>query len=231
MLPSVMQLRLQQLEDNVTRVLKLLNDYEVELIDETDPGTKSKYQRRIAELRQQRDSYESELLSLQGQLKNNQSQATVSAISSQLQQIDKKLNWLAGSQAALHESILMHFAAEEKLLINSITQQLNESQAIEVETLLELVETHKISDQEANLVVSEINQILTLLKDNDIKLPSGNERIAEVLNQPTLDAKHALKVSIPIIPFILSYEGELGLGAGIKLKETWSYWKTKLLKG
>lgn len=62
MLPSIVQMRLKQLEDNVARVLKLLNDYEVELSDESDPGTKNKYRRRIEDLRKQRDEYESELI-------------------------------------------------------------------------------------------------------------------------------------------------------------------------
>ncbi|OYD99559.1 hypothetical protein [Nostoc sp. 'Peltigera membranacea cyanobiont' 232] len=66
------------------------------------------------------------------------------------------------------------------------------------------------------------------MKEKGFELPSGNEAIIEVLNHPTLDAKHALKVSIPIIPFILSYEGELGLGAGVKIREAWERWKTKL---
>ena len=48
---------------------------------------------------------------------------------------------------------------------------------------------------------------------------------------PEIDAKHALKVSIPIIPFILAYEGELGLGTGIKLKEVWKNLKSKFGKG
>lgn len=228
MLSSVVQLRLQQLENNVARVLKLLNDYEVELVDETDPGTKSKYYRRIDDLKQQRNSYESELVTLQEKLKNDQPQEVVSTISSQLQQIDKKLDWLAGSQVALHESISIYFTTEERFLINPIANQLSEAQVIEVKTVLEAVESNQISDNEANLAVSEINQLLALLKDRNVELPDGNEAIVEVLNQPTLDAKHALKVSIPIIPFILSYEGELELGAGIKLKETWNHWKAKL---
>lgn len=228
MLSSVIQLRLQQLENNVVRVLRLLNDYEVELVDETDPGMKSKYQRRIENLKQQKNSYESELITLQEQLKNDQPQEVVSTISSQLQQIDKKINWLSDNQFALCERLLMYFTAEERLLINPIANKLDEAQAIEVETVLEVIESNQISENEVNLVVSEIHQLLSLLRDRNIELPDGNEAIVEVLNQPTLDAKHALKVSVPIIPFILSYEGELGLNAGVKLKETWNYWKAKV---
>ena len=47
MLPATTQMRLKQLEGNVSRVLSLLNGYEVELLDESDPGTKNRYRRRI----------------------------------------------------------------------------------------------------------------------------------------------------------------------------------------
>ena len=59
-------------------------------------------------------------------------------------------------------------------------------------------------------------------------MPVSDKAIDEVINYPTLDTKHSLKLTIPLIPFILTYEGELGTGAGIKLKETWQNLKSKL---
>ncbi|MFM6080602.1 MAG: hypothetical protein ACKPCI_19180, partial [Dolichospermum sp.] len=43
--------------------------------------------------------------------------------------------------------------------------------------------------------------------------------LVEIINYPELDFKHKLKVAIPLIPFILDYEGELELGTGINLKQ------------
>jgi len=34
-----------------------------------------------------------------------------------------------------------------------------------------------------------------------------------------MDFKHRLKVAVPLIPFILDYEGEFELGTGINLKQ------------
>ncbi|OYD99205.1 hypothetical protein CDG79_39810, partial [Nostoc sp. 'Peltigera membranacea cyanobiont' 232] len=162
-----MQMRLQQLEDNVVRVLKLLNDYQVELSDESDPGTKNKYRRRIEDLKKQRDEYESELIVIQEQLTNEQPEGQVSIIASQLQQIDNKLNWLADSQAALHQVILAYFTTEEKALIAPIARQLEEAQIVEVQSVLEAVESNQVSEEETKLVVAQLQQTLALLKGKD----------------------------------------------------------------
>nr|MDZ8041998.1 hypothetical protein [Nostoc sp. CreGUA01] len=182
MLPSIMQIRLQQLEDNVARILKLLNDYEVELSDESDPGTKNKYRRRVEDLRKQRDEYENELIVIQKQLTNEQPEGQVSIIASQLQQIDNKLNWLADSQAALHQVILVYFTTEEKALIAPIAKQLEEAQIVEVKSVLEAVESNQVSEEETKLVIAQLQQTLALLKEKGFELPIGNEAIVEVLN-------------------------------------------------
>jgi len=228
MLPAIMQMRLKQLEGNANRVLSLLNDYEVELLDESDPGIKNKYRRRIEDLRQQHDNYEKELMTIQAQLTNKQPEEQISIIESQLQQIDKKLNWLAGGQVALYQAVLAHFTTEEMAIIEPIARHLKEAQVVEVESVLAAIESNQVSEEEIKLVVAQLKQAMASMREKDFALPSGNEAVIEALNYPTLDTKHALKVSIPIIPFILSYEGELGLGAGVKIREAWECWKTKL---
>jgi hypothetical protein len=228
MLSAIMQMRLEQLEGNVARVLSLLNDYEVELSYESDPGIKRKYHRRMEDLRQQYDSYEKELVTIQEQMSSEQPQGQFSVIESQLQQIDEKLNWLAGGQIALQQVMLSYFTAEEIAIVEPIARQLEPAQIVEVESALEAVESNQASEEEINLVVAKLKQVIASMREKNIALPSGNEAIIEALNYPTIDAKHALKVSIPIIPFILSYEGELGLGAGVKIKEVLEHWKTKL---
>jgi hypothetical protein len=86
MIPSALNLRLQQLEENISRVLQLLNEYEAELLDEDDPGRKSKYRRRVESLKQQKVGYEEEFTDLQVQLANEYPLQT-KTISSQLQKL------------------------------------------------------------------------------------------------------------------------------------------------
>jgi hypothetical protein len=49
---------------------------------------------------------------------------------------------------------------------------------------------------------------------------------SDVVDDPKLDVSHKLKVSIPIIPLILSYEGEIDLKSGLNLKKAWQKLKT-----
>jgi len=55
----------------------------------------------------------------------------------------------------------------------------------------------------------------------DFPLTSEIENLSDVVDAPKLDASHKLKITIPIIPFILSYEGEMGLKSGMNLESAW----------
>mgnify|MGYP001801224710 CR=1 FL=1 len=225
---SITEMRLQHLEENVVRVLKLLNEYEIELEDETDPSISKKYRRRVERLKEQRDSYQKELISIKSQLDNKQAEEQISNIESQLYKIDDKINWLANSQAALHQLIAKYFTNEEQIIVSPIANQLEEAQLIEVKSILEEVESTDISEVETRILVKNLQKALVLMKEKGFYLPNGDEAVDKIINYPTVDTKHALKVTIPVIPFILSYEGELGLGAGLKIKEAWECWKEKL---
>lgn len=229
MIPSALNLRLQQLEENISRVLQLLNEYEAELLDEDDPGRKSKYRRRVESLKQQKAGYEEEFTDLQVQLANEYPLQT-ETISSQLQEIDNKIELLLDGQVSLSQVLMLHFNPKEQELLLPFTQKLDEPELINIQVFLEAVETDQASEEDVQLMLTETRSFLEKLQGQNLALPAGKEAVSEIINSPTIDAKHALKVSIPIIPFILAYEGELGLGTGINLKETWQHWKTKFMR-
>ncbi|MBW4490597.1 MAG: hypothetical protein KME12_22695 [Trichocoleus desertorum ATA4-8-CV12] len=229
MLPSALNSRLKQLEDNITQVLKLLSEYEEELIDEDDPGRKRKYRRRVESLKQQKINYEEEFVELQAQLTVEHSSQTRTIVY-QLQEIDNKIDLLLDSQASLSQALMLHFSPQEQELLLPITQQLDKSELIEMKAFLEAVDTNQASEEEVQLILSETRQLLKELQKRNLALPTNNEAVSEIINSPTIDAKHALKISIPVIPFILAYEGEIGLGTGINLKKAWQHCKSKFYK-
>jgi len=217
---SALNLRLQQLEKNIVKVIQLLGEYEEELIDEDDPLKKSKFRRRIEDLKKKQIEYENELIELQSQSSNEQ-EPQFQAIAKQLKGIDNKIDLLLDGQSSLSQALLFHFNSVEQLLVQPFIQSLGDSDLIQIQASLETINTKQPSDEEAQIMLTETKQLLTELKSRGLSLPVSNKDMDEIINYPTLDTKHSLKLTIPIIPFILTYEGELGAGAGIKLKETW----------
>ena len=217
---AALALRLQQLEKNIVKVVQLLGEYEEELNDEDDPLKKSKYCSRVEDLKKKQIEYENELIELQSQSSNEQA-PQFQNIAKQLQGIDNKIDLLLDGQSSLIQTLLFHFNSVEQMLVQPFIQRLGDSDLIQVQASLETIDTKQLNDEEVQIILTETKHLLTELKSHNLSLPVSSKDIDEIINHPTLDTKHSLKLTIPIIPFILTYEGELVTGAGIKLKETW----------
>lgn len=229
MISSALSIRLQQLENNISQILQLLNEYEKELLDEDDPGKRSKCRRRIESLKQQQIQYEEEFLNLQVQLESYCPQR-VQTLSSQLQVVNNKIDFLLESQLHLFQALMLHFSPEEQDFLSTLSRKLDQSELVKVKAFIEAIDEDLISEESVHLMLSEARQMVKISQEKVLDIPEENAIIAEIINSPEIDAKHALKVSIPIIPFILAYEGELGLGTGINIKEAWKGLKSKFTK-
>ncbi|MBE9156424.1 hypothetical protein IQ265_06220 [Nodosilinea sp. LEGE 06152] len=229
MISSTLALRLKQLEGNISQVLQLLNEYEKELLDEDDPGRKSKYRRRIESLKQQKEKYEEEFSDLQVQLESEYPDRAQS-LSSQLQIIDDKIDLLLESQEHLFQALMVHFSPKEQGFLSPLAQKLDQIELIKAKAFIEAIDEDLIPEKNVCLMLEEARQMIKASQEKELDLPEENVIIAEIINSPEIDVKHALKVSIPIIPFILAYEGELGLGTGVNLKEAWKGLKSKFTR-
>jgi hypothetical protein len=225
MISSVLSLRLQHLEANIRKILELLNQYEIELFDNNDPGVRSRYRRRIEELKQQKLNFESELTELQSQLTNEQFLQT-QTITSQLQIIDNKIeiidnkiDLLLDNQSQLNQVLLSYFDQQEQILLLPFTEKLDESQLLQISASLEAVDKDKFSKDDIDSVLLEIRNTLKYMNRQNPLLPESSKALWGIIDDPKIDAKHSLKVTIPIIPFILNYEAELALGTNSNLRE------------
>lgn len=224
MISIIFHIRLQQLEDNIVQDLALLNEYEVELRDEDDPSRQRKYRRRIEKLRESYNSYQQEYKQLKAE-QTSDSSTEIQNVTMHLQQMDAKLNMMLSGQVAIYEdlhqmrqTLLLRYDTTEQAMIAVLAEHLNRGQLLTMQAVLDALEVGRVSEVEIQQVLTSTQQILSVLKDRGLALPPGHEAIAEVINVPTLDTKHRLKVSLPIIPFLLDYEAELELGTGINLK-------------
>lgn len=226
MVPSSFNLRLQHLEDNIKQDLALLKKYEDALRYEDDPRRQTRYGGEIQQLKESATQYQQEYDNLRIQI-SGELTPQMQDVAIQIEQINTKLNRLYAGQKAIYENInhlrkglLDRYEASEHHIIAVITERLDQAQIGTVSSVLEALEADKVSEFETQQLLEGTQQMLTVLNQRNIVLP-GQQEVTEVIKAPELDAKHKLRVTLPIIPLILEYEGELELGTGINLKAAW----------
>ena len=225
-MPSHIEIRLQHLEDNIRQDQDLLKEYEDTLRYEDDPLRKAKYTRQIQQLKESANRYQNEYDELRVKITGETVQMHNVAI--QLQDINTRLDRLSAGQKAIYENInhlrqglLARYNAGEKNIIAAITERMDQGQISMIACVLDALEADQVSEAEMQYMLQGIQPSITILQQRGTALPPAQQELAEIMNAPGLDFKHRVKVGIPIIPFILDYEGELELGTGINLKAAW----------
>ena len=230
--------RIQQLADNIRKDMDLLNDYEDELRYETDPRRLARYRREIERQHESLSRYQQEYDELRGQL-TGEPPAGMQNTADLLRQMDAKLDGLVGGQKAMQDdlkdfrkTLLARFDDSEQTIISTVVQRLDQNQSATVQSILDEIETHRLPENELQGTLNVIQQTLSEIKQKeagyyDSQLVRDVGNLSEVVDDPKLDVNHKLKVSVPIIPLILSYETEVGLN----LKAAWQRLKEWRGKG
>jgi hypothetical protein len=224
MLSQIFQQRLTDLLDHITQDQKLLKEFEEALAVEDNPRTLKKYKKEIKRQQESIDNYRQEYTELEQQLTGiptpqiqvvgNQLQI----IENQLQQIDAKLNIVLINQ----DSLLLRYQVSEQAILRVFIEQLNQTQLAFTENMLNAVAANQVSE-------SEMLQMLAVLESRIPSLPSSSQaEIAEIIKSPELDARHKITVTLPLVPFLINYEGELELGTGFNIKSAWEFIIKKL---
>ncbi|AFW95553.1 MULTISPECIES: hypothetical protein [Nostocales] len=224
MLSQIFQQRLTDLLDHITQDQKLLKEFEEALTVEDNPRTLKKYKKEIKRQQESIDNYKQEYTELEQQLTGiptpqiqvvgNQLQI----IENQLQQIDAKLNIVLIKQ----DSLLLRYEASEQAILRVFIEQLNQTQLAFTENMLNAVAANQVSE-------SEMLEMLAFIESRIPSLPANSQaEIAEIIKSPELDARHKITVTLPIVPFLINYEGELELGTGFNIKSAWELVMQKL---
>jgi hypothetical protein len=224
MLSQIFQQRLTDLLDHITQDQKLLKEFEEALTVEDNPRTLKKYKKEIKRQQESIDNYRQEYTELEQQLTGiptpqiqvvgNQLQI----IENQLQQIDAKLNIVLINQ----DSLLLRYQVSEQAILRVFIEQLNQTQLAFTENMLNAVAANQVSE-------SEMLQMLAVLQSRIPSLPASSQaEFAEIIKSPELDARHKITVTLPIVPFLINYEGELELGTGFNIKSAWEFIIKKL---
>ncbi len=203
--PGFYQKRLQDLADNIAKDQELLKDFEDELRYTIDPRQKARYRREIVRQEESVAHYKKEYAELQQEL-TGQPSAQMQEVGIQLQQMDAKLNVLLSGQVVIYEDLLNQLDATQLALTQKLQDALDANQVSQL----------------------QMQQMLTVLEERIPSLPPSQAAIAEVIKDPELDAKHKLKVTLPIVPMLVEYEGEFELGSGFNIKSAWEQLVAKL---
>ncbi|MFM6345237.1 MAG: hypothetical protein ACKPFK_08830, partial [Dolichospermum sp.] len=169
--------------------------------------------------------YQTEYDELRSQI-TGESSVQMQNVAIELQQMNTRLDRLFAGQKAIYENInhlrkglLARYEAGEQNIIATLTEKLDDSQMVMISAVLDAIETNQVTEGEMQNILQGIEQNITKLQQQGTALPPSESALVEIINYPELDFKHKLKVAIPLIPFILDYEGELELGTGINLKQ------------
>ena len=150
----LIELRIQQLADNIRLDLNLLKGYEDELRYETDPRRLARYRREIVRQRESLTQYRQEYDELRGQGTGGVP-AGMQDTADMLHRMDAKLDGLLSGQKVIHDdlkdfrkTLLARFDASEQTLIKAIVERLDQNQLSTVQSILYGMEVNRVPESE-----------------------------------------------------------------------------------
>lgn len=238
--PVANDIRWQHLSNNIQQDLALLKEYEDALRYEDDPRRRARYRREIERLQHLAITYKAEITALKDEDLPKTQQDSVRTVSEQLQQMDDKLDAILQGQveaqqqlASLRQAILAYLDENTQAIVATVITRLDESQLVTVARVIEALEAGRPADETWMGLLTAVQQTLTELQQQPVNQLDGQlahdvQQVAEIVAEPRFDVRHKLKVAAPIIPFILSYEGEIELNSSLNLEVAWHRFAARL---
>jgi hypothetical protein len=110
-------------------------------------------------------------------------------------------------------------------VIFAVLTRLDENQLATVKAMEAALEANQLPQEESQAAISAVKQTLVEIARRhdsiDGTLVAQARQAEEVIDAPRFSVTDRLKVTIPLIPFLLSYEGELDLESGANLEDAW----------
>ena len=121
----------------------------------------------------------------------------------------------------LHRALLARFDAQEQRLVAAFVARLDAQQAATVQAVLTALEQGALAPSSLMDILAEVEQALVELQGQVGELSHPLAELQSAVHAPELDVQHRLKLTLPLIPWFLSYEGELSLGSRADLEQAW----------
>ncbi len=227
---QIVNLRLQQLTDHLSQDLSLLKEIEDELRLEDNPIRRARYRRDIERLQESASKYEREYAELKSQ---HQGAMTVNQpLSAEpWRQVDVKLEMLLnGINAVLGNQQTLSAQIQESH--QALMNRLDQTQQEIVNAFAAAIDADRLPETELRQLLNAIMESVAILQQRNANLPALREaeQVIRLGSETIVEAKHKLKLMIPLIPLVLNYETELELKGGLNLSSLWEA-ITKKVKG
>jgi hypothetical protein len=127
--------------------------------------------------------------------------------------------------AQLQADLIARLDAAQYQVVTAIVTQLRADKLQELQVLLASLEQIQLSQQEMAHWLIAVRPALVEASEKKL-LPAPGA--TDIVDAPSLGVAHKLKLTLPIVPFLLGYEGEVQLGSRMNLEMAWEWLKNKL---
>lgn len=122
--------------------------------------------------------------------------------------------------------VLARFDASEQRILAPVLARLDAQETALVAAVLDALDERVFPAEELGQHLAVIQMALAQINIRsahirDQQLAAAAQHAAEIVSAPSLDVKHKLKVTIPIVPALIAYEEEFELSSGMNLPEVW----------
>jgi HEAT repeat protein len=122
------------------------------------------------------------------------------------------------------DEIFDRFKTSEQKILSSVFERLDKDKLEIVCSLLDAIKENKIPKELTEETLKATKDFITEIKSMQIQDPELVKCVdswEDAMNSPELGIENMIKVTIPIIPFLLTYEGSYKFQTGLKLDSVW----------
>lgn len=215
------EIRLQHLQGQLQTQLNLLNDTERQMQVAPTPQIKENLRMNAEQTREFYDKTLKEYNEIKAKGGPDAS-PQMQTVADQLQSMDAKLTAIRSGLGELQQAILARFDQSEQSLIGALLTRLSGEHLANTQAILGVIEAASQPQTEQSEALALATQGIAALEQQaaaaNKPLPPALEKAARVVEDPKLEFKHRLKVAIPLIPGILTYERELGFNVNLNVQ-------------
>ena len=228
--------RLDDLENHIKDGLKLIADYENELLLAQSPKDKMRSKKEIEDIGVLVAHWRSEYESLRRHLSDGKFCDRMQGVEDGLRRIEHQLTGIDEKVAAiddgirrLEETILAQCDVQIQHLVKVIIGHIDHG---ELPYILGALEGARNGD----IPSAQVEEMLTLAREgvSDIEKEKAAQPdsstpeapgLRAALDDPKLNAEHRLELCVTIIPFLLTYKRVLKLSTGVNVAKAWNWLK------